>query len=667
MSTVNIKRAIDHIRATTTIYTPVVELIVNAVQAIDELQRDDGKILARVQRARQPDLDRGLPEVTGFEIEDNGIGFTDGHRDSFDTLYTDLKIAEGGKGFGRFICLKYFESLEVESVYRTGQGFSCRSFTMGTDHDIIVNERVTSTAQCDTGTIVRLSGLKKVSGLDRTLSTIARVLVERLLPYFITESYVCPDIVLCESDGSGAIILNNFVSNEVSAFIQEIRLDDNTFTLSALDTQEEFLVRTFKFYAPKNHRSRVSLVAHRREVSSSVLHRYIPEFEDEFYDRKKKGDSPQERNYVIRAYAFGRYLDRHVSLERGGFEFAAENDLLFGIAQTDIERHAAELAVEAVRQEITSRQEKKRERVLAYVDEEAPWHKHVARNVDLREMPYRPTDEQIETHLQREKYSQERAIKQGVAKLLEETNLDNVRGNVGEIVGRIGDASKNDLIHYIATRRAILDIFGKSLEVDESGMYSKEGVVHDIVFPRRGDSETTSFDDHNLWILDERLNFTSYVSSDVALDDKGTDRPDLLAYDKCVLFRGDNEASNPVTIFELKRPQRDDFANPSSREDPIQQIVRYVGGILDGRYKTPQGRKMLVAENTPFYGFVVCDLTAKVETWLRREKDFKPMPDGMGWFQWIGNINLYVEVNSWDRVLKDARMRNRVFFEKLGI
>ncbi len=76
---------------------------------------------------------------------------------------------------------------------------------------------------------------------------------------------------------------------------------------------------------------------------------------------------------------------------------------------------------------------------------------------------------------------------------------------------------------------------------------------------------------------------------------------------------------------------------------------------------------MLVADNTPFYGYVVCDLTPKVEVWLHREKDFKPMPDRMGWFNWMGNINLYIEVVSWDKVLRDAKMRNQIFFEKLGI
>ena len=43
------------------------------------------------------------------------------------------------------------------------------------------------------------------------------------------------------------------------------------------------------------------------------------------------------------------------------------------------------------------------------------------------------------------------------------------------------------------------------------------------------------------------------------------------------------------------------------------------------------------------------------------------MPDGLGYFHWRGNINLYIEVLSWSKLLKDAAMRNRAFFFKLGI
>ena len=203
--------------------------------------------------------------------------------------------------------------------------------------------------------------------------------------------------------------------------------------------------------------------------------------------------------------------------------------------------------------------------------------------------------------------------------------------------------------------------------MDDDGIYNSEGIVHDIIFPRKKDSETTSFENHNLWIIDERLNFTRYISSDLRLNGGNSDRPDLLVYNNRVVFRGDNNSSNPVSIFEFKKPQRDDFVNPSSEENPVQQIVRYVNGIREGKFKTPEGRDIKIAENTPFFGYVVCDLTEKVKKWLEVDQDFRSMPDHLGWFQWRENINLYIEFLSWDKVLNDATMRNRIFFEKLNI
>lgn len=664
MSNVNIKRAVENIRANTTVYTPVVEVVVNAIQAIDETKKSGGRIYIRALRNGQVELDGALPEITGFEIEDNGIGFTDENRDSFDTLYSDHKIAEGGKGFGRFTCLKYFENIFVESTYEKDGGFTSRKFSMGKENDIIVNEKVAASDKQEARTVVSLLSLKKGPSFDKKLTTIARGLVEKLLPYFITAEYVCPDIVLSEKDGSGSVRLNDYFTSEGTAGIREIAVQQNTFVLKAFDEEETFQVRVFRFYAPKNQKSKISLVAHKRDVSGSALHTYIPEFIEEFYE--KAADGEPGRNYIIKAYVFSPYLDRNVSLERGGFEFQMENDLIRGIGQSAIEKEAATIAREAVGLDISSRQEKKRERVQSYVDSEAPWHKAMLSEIDLSTMAFNPSDEDIEIRLQEEKHAKEVEIKRDVNRVLSAGSIHNVK-DVLEIVGKISDTSRNDLIHYIVLRRKILDIFGKSLQVDEEGAYSAEGVVHDIIFPRKGDTETASFDEHNLWIIDERLNFTNYVSSDVPLNGGNTERPDLIVYNKRVLFRGDNEASNPITIFEFKKPQRDDFVNPSSTEDPVQQIVRYVNNVRDGKYKTPEGRKMLVAENTPFYGYVVCDLTPKVENWLEREKDFTPMPDRLGWFKWMGNINLYVEVVSWDKVLRDARMRNQVFFQKLGI
>lgn len=667
MSNINIRRAVENIRANTTVYTPIVEAVVNAIQAIESNGKTPGKIFIRVHRSEQIELDGGLSEVRSFEIEDNGVGFTDENREAFDTLYTDIKITEGGKGFGRFICMKYFEDLHVESIYRDNGDLKQRKFSMGKDKDIIVNEKVSLSTKQETGTIVHLSILKKGKTIDKKLTTIGRNLVERLLPFFLSKDYVCPEIVLSEIDGTDPIRLNDYVNNELSAVIVEVPVDDSSFGLKGIEKVEEFTVRLFKLFYPRNQKSRIALVAHKREVSGSVIHKYIPEFIEDFYEKSTSGEINHERNFIIKAYVFSSYLDRHVSIERAGFEFQMESDLQFGISQFDIESQAAKIARTSVQQDITLRQEKKIERVQSYVEDEAPWHKDILDKIDLTGLPYNPTSEDIESRLQREKFAQEAHIKREVAKLLAENNMETLKDNVLKIVSKISGTGKNDLIHYIALRRNILDIFEKSLQVDETGIYQAEGVVHDIVFPRKGDTDITSFENHNLWIIDERLNFTRYVSSDVPLNGKNSGRPDLLVYNKRILFRGDNEPSNPVTIFEFKKPQRDDFADPSSQEDPVQQIVRYVNNIRAGKYKTPAGRKILVAPNTPFYGYVVCDLTSKVETWLHQEKNFKAMPDRLGWFQWYENINLYVEVIDWDKVLKDAKMRNQVFFHKLGI
>ena len=215
---------------------------------------------------------------------------------------------------------------------RSNSRLKHRRFSMGKDHDIVVSERVTDTDKTDSGTIVKLTGLKHGRSFDHKLSTIAKNLVERLLPYFIAQDYVCPMIVLSESDGCEVIRLNDFVNNEVAPFIKEVRIDEDGFTLMALEEERNFSVRIFRIYAPRNHVSRISLVAHKREVGGSVLHKYVPEFEGEFWEAARATTAERGRNYIVKAYVFSEYLDEHVALERGGFEFGVEDDVIFGIA-----------------------------------------------------------------------------------------------------------------------------------------------------------------------------------------------------------------------------------------------------------------------------------------------------------------------------------------------
>jgi len=668
MSNVIIKRAVENIRSGTSVYTPIVELIVNAIQAIEEKGNiEKGNVEIIINRSDQIESDDSDRAIVGFTIIDNGIGFTAKNRESFDILYTDKKIKEGGKGFGRFTTLKYFDDVHVSSVFIEGSSLLLRTFKMGKQTEIIVNEEVKSIKNQETGTQITLKGLM-VPFPERTVSTISRVLVEKLLPFFILEDAQCPSIILKEADGEDKIVLNDYLIKSEHPEIQEVEEANGRFKLEATEGEEnEFIVRVFKIYSPKNRNSKISLVAHRREVTSTLTYHYIPEFEDEFYDLYKTNGQKREANYIIKVYVFGKYLDENVSLERGGFEFKKENDLFYGISQNEIEAEASKFAQITVSDEVQSRQKRKKNDVIEHVKQNSPWYNDLLDQIDYSDIPMNPNPTQIDSYLHKVKYEQEVKFKVEVQELLESNEKDNLREKAAEIVGKISGSSRTELVHYIALRRSVLDILDKSLSLDSDGSYSSEDVVHDIIFPRKGDSESTPFDEHNLWIVDERLNFNHFLASDQPLDGPRTERPDLLIFDRRISFRGDNESSNPVTIFEFKRPHRDDFANPSSKDDPVDQIIRYVNSIKEGRYKTDEGRKIQVASNTPFYGYVVCELSIKVENWLENVKDFSPMPDKMGYFSRHSNLNLYIEVLSWEKILKDSTMRNKVFFHKLGL
>jgi len=664
MSRINIQGIIDNIRSKSNVYTPVIEAIVNSIHSIKKKQNDNGKIEITLIREHVLHLDNAKAEVKSIHIRDNGSGFDQDNRDSFDTFYSEFKKEEfGGKGFGRFMFAKYFSDVYVESVFRdNNKVLVYRNFRFGKEFDIIVDEDTGLSEAVDTYALVKLENLRKHQYFDKQIDTIARRLLEKLLIFFVNETVKCPTIIIKEADGSGQLVLNDYLQGAKE--IQLFGEDSFELPLAGTDDIMTFRVKVFKIYYPGSQKSRISLTGHNREVTETNLHKYVPEFEDDFFEEDK--DNRSKRNYIIKTYVIGDYLDESVALEREGFYFEKETpNMYFPISQTTIEQKAAEITKSSFNNDVQTRFQKKQQQIRKYVDENAPWHKSYFNDLDISLLPYNPKDEDIEMELQSVKFKKEQSTRAELKEIFRNPESHFGKENMANAISKISDIGKSDLAHYVFNRKLVLEALTELLKRRDDGKAELEKDIHNLIYPMGGNSEQTFYEDHNLWLLDERLVFSEFIASDKKISTKkdALGEPDLMIFDQKRSFRnGDNEFSNPLTIFEFKRPKRKNYTDA---EDPIVQLGGYLKTIRAGKHEMPEGLEPIkVNDNTPVYGYVIADITDRIDEFAMRHQ-LIPSPDEEGYFGYHGGYKMYIEILSFKKLLKDATLRNKVFFKKL--
>lgn len=669
MSQLNIKGLVSTIKGTSA-YAPIVEAINNAIYSIEKSGRDDGEIVVTLHRDKQKlplpsgdGDDQSLPEINSVTVTDNGEGFTDSNLKHFDTAYTDHKVTVGGKGFGRFLFLHHFNDVYIESVYGLKDGsFMSRSFELGKSEDIVYGLKEEDSFAKDSSTSIKLTTL--VEGkLDKKLSTVSRKILERILIHFSRSDFTVPNIVV-EDEHGDSLILNELVTGEKYAEIK--LLDKDSVTLGEGEQAQTFEVTSYKIWFPENQKSKISLTSHYLEVTQTPIEEYINEFEGGFSGEFESRNGEKSNRYIIKLYVTGEYLDSNVSTERAKFDFGNTGDKIYPFGKRDIEIEVAKLAEEKFKNEVKTRRDDKKEKVESFVKDSRQYLARYESRIDLGSLPLNPKPEDIEIALEKERIKHERDIEIKAETLVNSDAKNLVNKKTEELISEITESNKDNLARYVAHRSSVISIFEKSLEVNKDGKYTAEEIVHDLIYPIRSDSDKVPPGHQNLWLVDERLNFTDFISSDQQMSKKNKKRGDLFIFHNKIAFRAGDDKQQPVTILEFKKPGRDDFVNPSSKEDPVDQVVRYVRDIKAGKFKT-SGRPIHTDKNTQFYGYIIVDFTEKVKKWASEEKDFTPMPDGLGYYKWWSNINLYIEIISWDKLIKDAKLRNMIFTQKLGI
>jgi len=191
----------------------------------------------------------------------------------------------------------------------------------------------------------------------------------------------------------------------------------------------------------------------------------------------------------------------------------------------------------------------------------------------------------------------------------------------------------------------------------------------------RKTSDEIHLDSCNLWLIDERLAFHDFLASDRPLSVMPitgcteTKEPDICVlnvFDEALLV-SDGKRMPPatLTVVEIKRPMRNDAAQ-GEEKDPIEQALGYLQRIRDGKAQTASGRPIPKSQEIPGFCYVICDLTSSMELRCKMH-DLTRTSDGLGYFGYKSSFNAYVQVISFDGVIKSASERNRAFFDKLGL
>lgn len=164
-------------------------------------------------------------------------------------------------------------------------------------------------------------------------------------------------------------------------------------------------------------------------------------------------------------------------------------------------------------------------------------------------------------------------------KLLDErkdiTNHQEYAKKYEEFLAEFNEIGKSDLARYVVHRRTIIELLENLIGVNSESKFENEDLLHNIFFPIRTTSDEITPDKQNLWLIDERLTYHSFLASDktfnsineVSQDSK--DRTDLLIYNEAFAFSDSKTAPhNSFTIVEFKKPMRDNYQD--YKEEKIQ-------------------------------------------------------------------------------------------------
>jgi hypothetical protein len=651
---------------------PLLECVVNSIISLQQanLPVNEKKIQIKIERGEAPSTlyFDNIKTIATFKITDNGLGFNRKNFASFETPFSQVNSEFGCKGIGRFTVLAAFEEYLVDSNYQEDGKWYNRSFKFTTENEIEpVSFQESNISKWKTTITLRncINYLVREKSAISILQ-IAQSIMEHCFIYYLNGTL--PLIEIFDNDNNTGEVVNQLFEKVSKEKERQFTIFDQDFKLYITKTLKEGNRKNNYIHYCANNRT---VGAPRNLSKINTLFSYPIIFKSDYY--------------FFDIYLVSEFLNKKVFKTRNGFNVPKEKEnLLFGldgnITFQDIEEEVSKILEHEYEAFVKQAKNKALEQISSYISTKAPRYNSFLRNpAILQGIPPNLPEDKLEEHLYSISFTARKKVEKNIQKFIDNKSLN--EDAITKIINVIKEKTAYDvdsLADYMTRRKAILELFDKFLNADENGQYKLEEDVHNLIFPLGLTNNELAYENHNLWLLDERFITYKFIASDkpiTSYSQKNSRKElDLILLDNPPMFDnpisfGDRSSGevNSMVIFEFKRPG--DTAHQKRKTDYRWEFSDLITPYFEEFLYQPdkknyKGNQVVIRKTTPKFGFVILDVIPQQLADYNENKGWQKTPFGT-YYKIEAATNLHIEVMTFRKLLDFSINRHNPFFDKL--
>lgn len=565
--------------------------------------------------------------INGFEIIDDGDGFTEKNVDSFFEMLSEKK-EEGKLGSGRFIWLKVFDKIIIESKLpnKTIKINFCKQFK-----DITYDEISEINSKKETKIV--FSNVNKAYQDKRPVNNVTWIKNK-------IEESILPKLLLLKKSNRKFYI----TIDKLAAIDQE--------NLPILQ-EEEFEVKSNSFKKKEKFRLfyKIKRKDDNKQLNYYVAHgRLVKSFTSEL----KINKLPDKASSIM--LLCSGYLDKHINDDRNNFTIDMNNESTDSpISLANINEKLKVKMQKVLLRQLPEIKQKNDKTIKEAIDEEPYLASYIKKNgaiISSKQDLIRNSKKEYEKDLENNK--------KDFKKILKDKKIDTAEYD--RIIEEFKDFQLRELGRYIAYRQQIIERL-KQLNDDNEKI---EELFHKLFMDLSTDFNNQDSKEYhykqNMWLLDDKFMSFSYIASNktfnqissilnktkISKKDKGSDRPDLF------LSFSDNETTENVDclVIEIK-------GIGTSDDEKNKSITELANNVKTIRKQFPNIRNI--------YSYIITNID---ETFLEtiNAQDFKPFltkNESEFYYRYYENNNNHAYVISSNVIAESAHFRNKVFLDLL--